>query len=626
MCLDQWGGDYLEAASDLDLAARYGLTHAVFVKHVWQRWGYDYRLPEIYPPQGGLETFRAMPEACRRHGILFAPHDNYIDLYPDAEGFSYDDVLFNADGTPQRAWYNQGREAQSYRWLPHAFGPWLESNMRAMRNGFAPDSLFIDVFSAIHVMDYYDRAGRFYGRDRTTQEWRAAFDTCRRILGRGAPMLSEAGHDALVGSLDGAQSDHYSADRWGIRAAAHNRTPWHDMATHGRFVLLAGGLGPRYGNDDPLHTYGTDDYLSNTVIGGRNPMCDGPFSRRAVMTYWLLHDVCNDLAHAELESHEFVGDDLFRQHTTFSAGGQAWSNRGATPWAVQGHTLPEFGFWAESRSARAGVVLVDGQRAGLAESGETLFVDARPRALDGRRARASVEVKEGRYAGDGRFTVDVVWDLLQPMAEGTRPFVHVVHERGEGPERILHHGETDLSPESLQTPGLHPARITVQIPPDSPGGEYRLRFGLYNPQQGGARIVPAGPTENSRVRGGRLIVDLAGGKITAGRYEAEADHDQSGANLAGRILDLGPVATNGAFRLRHPAAGEWELVPLPGSLPFDAQLRLRDLGAANAVMAVTAVDPDSPGSPAPDWHEADGILALRVPGDAFAYRIRFAAR
>ena len=69
-------------------------------------------------------------------------------------------------------------------------------------------------------------------------------------------------------------------------------------------VPLAGGLGQRYaagGDSTPapaVHSYASDDYLTNTVLGGRNPMCDGPFSRSAVMTYWLLHDLCAELAGA----------------------------------------------------------------------------------------------------------------------------------------------------------------------------------------------------------------------------------------------------------------------------------------------------------------------------------------
>ena len=306
-CLDQWGGDYQAAAEDIRMAAKYGLEHSIFVKHVWQRWGYDYRLPEVYPPLGGLEPFKKLADACQENGIIFAPHDNYIDFYPDAEGFSYDHIIFNADGTPQRAWYNKGRDAQSYRWLPHAFRPWLVKNMELIRDNIGAHGLFIDVFSAIPPMDYYDRSGRFYDSKRTAKEWSAAFDTCREILWKDkAPMLSECGHDGLIGSLDGGQADHYSGNRWGADANNWERVPWHDIVSHGKFVLLGGGLGSRYAQNDPAPSgYGSDNYNGTTVIGGRNPMSDGPFSTAAVKTYWMLHDVCDWLARQKFSSFEF---------------------------------------------------------------------------------------------------------------------------------------------------------------------------------------------------------------------------------------------------------------------------------------------------------------------------------
>ncbi len=75
---------------------------------------------------------------------------------------------------------------------------------------------------------------------------------------------------------------------------------------------VGGGLGPRYAGDSDSrhHGYGSDDYLSTTVLGGRNPMCDGPFSRSAVMTYWLLHDACARLARQPMLRHEFADGDI----------------------------------------------------------------------------------------------------------------------------------------------------------------------------------------------------------------------------------------------------------------------------------------------------------------------------
>ena len=165
-------------------------------------------------------------------------------------------------------------------------------------------------------------------------------------------------HDALIGHLDAGESDHmgWTPGRWrfawGLEAGDAERVSWHDMASHGAFVLLGGGLGHRYSGEqqDPtLHGYASDDYLSMTVLGGRNPMCDGPFSRRAVMTYWLLHDVCarvgatrDAVARVRRRGHPPPDRRVRRRRKVIA-------NRGRHDWQIAGQTLPAYGFVAQAR-------------------------------------------------------------------------------------------------------------------------------------------------------------------------------------------------------------------------------------------------------------------------------------
>ena len=644
VCFDQWGGDYLQAAEDLSEAARYGLNHAVFVKHAWQRWGYDYRLPEIYPPAGGLEPFLAMRTAAEKAGILFCPHDNYIDFYPDAEGYSYDRIVFHENGQPMKAWYNKGRRALSYRWLPHGFRPWLEPNMQAMRDNFHPDSLFIDVFTAISPFDYYDRAGTFYPRTRTTKEWRDAFDTCRTMLKKGAPMISEAGADSLIGSIDAGEADHFPTKRWMKDFGDADRTPWHDMATHGKMVLLAGGLGPRYSAEDwddhggsPLHTYGSDDYLSNTVIGGRNPMCDGPFSRRAVMTYWLLHDVCDALAHATFETHAF-GATVHQQHTTFSGNGKVWSNRGSNVvWTVaNGKMLPEYGFYAATPEAEAGIVLIDGQRAGFAKSKTAFFADARPLFNALRRVPVESSATEGRYLGNGLFEVTFRWQVLEPVS-GYVPFVHICADAQKpgNAERISFQANMPAVAGKLGQAGEFTTTARIAIPDDQPAGAYRIRYGLFRPGQGDRLSIRGLTDSGQRIRGGVMKVEKSGTAFTAGSFSVEGTDNEAtalGLNASKKMLDFGPLVTDGAFRLLHPRAGlwpfsgrpAWQLIPLPGSNAFRADLRLAALEAKGAkVKAVEKVGPFCAAAKDPEWKQDGTALHLDCDGQSFAYRIVF---
>ncbi|MDD4017401.1 MAG: hypothetical protein PHV28_05600 [Kiritimatiellae bacterium] len=636
VCLDQWSGDYLAAAKDLNEAARYGVTDAVFVKHSWQRWGYDYRLPEIYPPKGGLEPFLAMRMAAEKAGMLFCPHDNYIDFYPDAEGFSYDHMVFTADGLPKKAWFNPGPNAQSYRWRPDAFMPWLTANMKLMRTGFHPDGLFIDVFTAAAPFDYFDRAGIFYPGTRTAKEWRDAFDTCRKILKRGGPMLSEAGHDALIGSVDGGQSDHFAASLWFKEFSDADRTPWHDMATHGKMVLFAGGLGLRYALewDDPddklSHGYGSDDYFSATVMGGRNPMCDGPFSRRAVMTYWLLHDVCAVLARETFETHAF-GATVKQQHTAFSGGCRVWVNRGSNAvWTVaDGKKLPEYGFYVSTPDAEAGVMLIGNRRAGFAKSRKSFFADARPTHNPLQVMSAASSVSQGKYLGNGTFDVTFDWNVLRPPLTGYVPFLHVcpVLSSPDSKDPIAIHPHMAFDRNNLERAGRFTASSHIVFPPNVPAGTYNIRYGLYR-QDTGERLPIQGLTDNrQRVCGGVLTVEKSGGLFTKGTFTPESDDVRGrvlGLNVDGEMLDFGPLVTDGAFRLLHGGRRAWRLIPLPGSHAFRAEIRLAELGAARAEVKTVETDgPFTAAAKAPEWSQDGATLRLACDGLSFAYRIVF---
>ncbi|MBR4171269.1 MAG: hypothetical protein IKR48_06420 [Kiritimatiellae bacterium] len=645
-CLDQWGGDYAKAATGLTLAGRYGLYDAVFVKHDWQRWGYDYRLPEIFPPRGSMADFQRMRSAAKQAGILFVPHDNYIDFYPDAEGYTYDKMLFNEDGTPQRAWYNEGRRALSYRWKPDAFMPELRANMKQMRDSFRPDGLFIDVFSAIAPMDYYDRDGTYYSKSHTAEAWGDAFDTCRQILNSRGPMISEAGTDALIGHLDAGQSDHMMPSRLVKEYANAERTPWHDMVTHGKMILFAGGLGPRYsepgwrlGGDNELHGYGSDDYLSNTVIGGRNPMSDGPFSRRAVMTYWLLHGVCARLGRETFEQHEF-GETIQQQHTVFGKDCEVWTNRGSNyVWKVEGYELPQYGFYAKTPTVRAAIFLQDGQRAAFSQGEVSFFADARP--AYGADSAAVSEVKNAKYLGDGTFETTFHWNFMHKKLTQFVPFIHIQDANDKvAKEKILFQSSVVIPKEKLVSGGECDVVSRITIPADFPAGDYEILYGMFAAKTDGRRMRINGIGDgNGRVRGGVLHVEKKDGKFVSGEFRpAQNDYDTQarlallGLNTQGKMVNFGPVITDGAFKLRCPKgklfsrAKEWQLIPLPDSRGFRAELDLEKLKAKGyrvSAIRSTPLRTNNPHTEKIEWKQDGNRLSLQCEGTAFAYRILF---
>jgi hypothetical protein len=370
---DLWSGRYGQSARDLERAAEYGITDALVVWHRWQRWGYDYRLPDIYPPDpefGSSDDFRRLVEACRKAGTFFAPHDNYIDFYPDFDGFTYKSIVFRQNGTPFRAWFNYGREAQSYRARPDKLMPYVERNVRLLKEGFAPTSYFIDVWASAAPYDYWTDAGQFIDRSATQKVWGSVFAYIRDTLGGGAPQISEAGHDKLIGWLDGADAQHLRIDpkgsnfTWKIDCADSERIPWIDAAWHDKFILHGAGYEGRYqgGLDAKEHGSYSDDYITTEVLTGRPAMVPQAFNRNVVRKYWLLNDAMRALAMDRIDSVEFAGGDIHRQYVRWERGGEVWVNRGDNPWTIANRTLPRYGFYLRAGNVEAAIEVQGGTR------------------------------------------------------------------------------------------------------------------------------------------------------------------------------------------------------------------------------------------------------------------------
>ncbi len=426
---DLWGlSKYRGAALALEQAFKYGLTDSAVVWHNWQRWGYDYRLPDIWPPnpQGGSAgDFANLARICRDHGVLFAPHDNYIDFYPDSESFSYDNIAFNRDGTPRRAWYNSGRQAQSYRVRADRLRPFLERNVKLIKEGIAPNAYFIDVWSSMGPYDYWTLDGRFVPRTVTRQVWGESFAWIRDLFG-GAPQISEAGHDQLIGWLDGAQANHLRVDAkadgfvWRAECEDAERVPWFDFAYHDIFALHGAGYQDRYAAGLDLRTHGmySDDYIATEVLTGHPAMVHIPFGRDVVRKYWLLHDLMRALAERRIETVEFAGGNLHRQRVAWEDGIEVLVNRGAEPWTAGGRTLPQYGFRAAGADIEAGI----DANAEWSASSEAVYVNPRgaaPAEVRGVTANGGVRltrdggsVRVMPLPSSGAVTVRIDWAAL----------------------------------------------------------------------------------------------------------------------------------------------------------------------------------------------------------------------
>ncbi|MBI4556329.1 MAG: hypothetical protein HY706_01980 [Candidatus Hydrogenedentes bacterium] len=647
---DLWGGRYAESADALERAFAYGLTDLVVVWHNWQRWGYDYRLPDIYPPNpdlGTLEEFKRLADVCKQHDILFAPHDNYIDFYPDADEYSYEHIAFNPDQQPIRAWFNEGRKAQAYRWRPDRVQPFVERNLKLIRDSFSATAYFIDVWSSIGPHDYWTHDGEFRTRVSTRDTWGEAFAWIRDYLGADAPQISESGHDQLLGWLDGAQANHlrvgsppsgyYSWAVWDIRCTDAERVPWLDAAYHDRFILHGAGYDPRYrgGLNSHLHGIYSDDYVATEVLTGHPAMVPEPFSRDAVRMYWLLHDLMRGLALHRIDRVGFVAGDLHRQKVTWDNGAEVWVNRGETDWEVEEHVLPQYGFYVRVRNSECGmrneatnegqefceaaIERKDGVIGEWSRSPESWYVNARP--IISNRLPVRVSLESLTLQPDRVLDIGLTWRAEVPLEQNWRAFVHFVDEKGD----IQFQADHDFDTPTTQWKGTYSSQGRTRVPEKfRPGQSFELRVGLYDPTTHARAAIEGYDDDSQAVRLAAILLKGESDTLSGVEWKTLAEKDDPRAargNPTQKMIAFDGVTTNGAARLTNDA-GRIVVTPLPSGQPFILRLRPDQIaGGIPEITRVSAVNENGEVQQSVEFRKDAGEIILECGPGVSAYRL-----
>lgn len=586
---DLWGGRYGGSAEALKRAFHYGLTDSMVVWHNWQRWGYDYRLPDIFPPNpdlGTTEEFKNLADTCREAGVLFAPHDNYIDVYPDAEGYSYKNIAFTHGRHPVKAWLNEGRQAQSYRWRADVLRPYVERNLKLIRDAFAPSAYFIDVWSSIRPYDYWTQDGQFFDCVTTQNTWGELFAWIREYLGEDAPQISESGHDQLIGWLDGAQTNHLRVEAdaqgrdswftWRVRAKDSERIPWLDAAYHDRFVLHGAGYDGRYraGLDGRLHGIYSDDYMATEALTGHPAMVSEAFGRNVVRKYWLMHELGRALALRKIENVEFDGNNPHRQHVVWDNGAEVWVNRGAEDWTVGAHVLPQYGFYAQSPVEGGALETAIERRGGtIAEwsrGPKCCYVNGRTEPL------VRVEVSKLHLSGDRTLDMTLDWHSALPLDMDWMVFVHFVNEKGE----ILFQGDHAPGVPATQWKSAVQTSARAEIPAALPLDRcVELRVGLWRAGVGRCGCLEGLNDGSQGIRLGQVEWKAVEGRLTGIKwlpYPALEESYADRINTNGGAVDFGGIQTTGACRIQ-PDGDSLVIMPLPESKTFAVTLEWEKL-------------------------------------------------
>lgn len=661
LVFDLWGGNYRSHLETVRGAIRYGLTDSQFIIHSWQHYGYDNRLPDIWPPRPALGTLEEMRQAldlCDEHGIQYGVHDNYIDFYPDADGFDFDVTTFTRDGLPRKAWNNYGIEAQSYQFRPDRVMEFLNRNLDLAVPQLPMSTYFIDVFTSIPPIDYYDRHGNFHSRVRSRACWNEAFDTIRDRLNKSnrgvasgqfasATTSSEAGMDSLIGHLDGADcqfmylSEEPGEFRMRVACKDWSRVPWFDAVHHTTFSLHGVGYSNRYetGRGRPIHGIESDDYIASEILTGHALMVDsGSRDRGAVRKYWLAQDLIRHLADKEIDGVRFEDGNIRRQTIRWSDGTTVCVNLGEEDWTPPGDSspiLPRYGLAAWLPNASRPCMAIAREKGRVIErsawkSGELEieYVNARQKAA-GAENLVPVEPKLNsfEYLGGNRFKADFAWDVQAAPDKQLCVFVHCVEKRLSWHQKLKEAvlgGGLPTRPTDQWKGRVVSDALTMTVPDELPAGRYYLVIGLYDQKGDGRRSRLVGlNTGADRYAVGWLQVRRQGGKVSEISCEPLRWND---AELYRRLLppeqpvEMGSLRTKGAFRVvTHKGDKTTTVTPLPGEPATELSCRV----GSEQVQRVRALDPEGTvlrDVPFEMEKEGPRVRFTTRPGE-FSYRI-----
>jgi hypothetical protein len=657
--LDIWGhdqGTYAGDAANVRRLKDLGVDHVAIIQHVWQRYGYDVKLPDHLPADpryGGEDGMKQFGQAANECGYLWSLHENYIDLYPDAPSYDPTARVLRPDGTPSPAWYNEGTKVQSFGLKCNRALGFAKTNSPEIHRRYGTTAAYLDVHTCVppwHQLDHeagQPMAAMALAKVKfDTELFQFERDTHQGpLFGEGANHFYWAGRCDGVEAQVGGGEDHAPLLDFDL-LKIHPQMVNHGMGYYERW--FRSGYHHRLGEETGTLEQ-IDKYRAMELAYGHAGFVGSPHDHNwhwVVREHHLMHPVQRLYGTAKPVEILYEMDgrlvsasvalavgDTSRQRVRYDSGLTLWVNWRAEPWAIEGRTLPQWGFLALGPQTEVGTTLREGKFADYAECPAYVFADARTFFhMPYRRTTKQVEprLRAFEHLGGNRARVTYEWIVGEPLDGDYYCFVHAANpQAGTGPDHIVFQQDHGLpKPTSQWRKGEvivdGPHELTISDRFDT----YDLTMGLFR----GDRLRLQGLRDAAgRIVVARLNLRREAGKIArvtadkpaaalVPRGAAEADFTVH-LNAAGTWIDFGKVATDGSVKI-NTEPDRLVVFPYPRDRAFRAALDLKQLAPAAAagriqVRALAAGDQRDLG---PAKFSLEGARLLLTFGQANAGR------
>ncbi len=623
--LDIWGGSFADVAKNLETLKEYGIDNCAVIIHVWQRSGYDNALPQHFPAnagQGGEAALQNLIATGKRLGFLMALHENYVDYYPNYDRFNPNEIALDPDGKRVLAWFNQSTKMQSFAVKPNAILPLAATQSPEIQRRYKPNASFLDVHSAVPPWFHVDfRAG-----EKGAGTFRRVWDVHRALWRyerqtHGGPVFGEGhNHWYWSGYLDGAEAQFSQGwpERHGLSAPLavdFDLLKIHPLQfNHGMGYYERWWAGNSWGGAPPMVVL--DQYRMQEVAYGHAGFL-GAALYANVPFAWLEHHLLTPVT-ARYATAKPIGIQYQvngkwvdgsaaakaaswrRVRVRYNNGLTVTANDAPTPLREGAYMLPQYGWLARGAGVTAYTARRDGVVADYAETKNSVFANAR-RAGDWMPGlnRLRPQIADFAQTASRTFRATYRWQVGDAPGEDYGNFVHFT-QKGAPNEGIVFQQDHALPrPSSSWKSGetIDDGPHTIRIPDTVADGDYEWKIGLF--KAGGGRVSLEGADDgNSRIRLGVLRVRDGGQTISFEPERATPDDRaklyRRNVNETGKVVDFGPLRTNGSVLVRREGSGKnaaWVLRALPRRGDFTVQLSAARFGKPTTVRCISGASP-----------------------------------